>query len=195
VKELDVVHLSTGDMLRAAIKAGSEDGRAAEEYVTSGRLVPDDVMIRIVGARVMEPDCLERGFVLDGFPRTAVQADALVAAGVQCDVFLQIELDDEEAIKRVAGRRLDPETGDIYHMKYRPPAEEILDRLVQREDDTEDKVRVRLATYHNNMADIIENFAHCTVSVDSNKKEAHQIWAEFREGLKRYVLLGDPTGA
>lgn len=79
-------------------------------------------------------------------------------------------------------------------MKYLPPPEEIEHRLEQRDDDTEDKVVVRLATYHNNLADIIDNFAHCTVKVDSNKKEPHQIWGEFREGMKRYVLLGDPCG-
>lgn len=194
VKELNVVHLSSGDMLRAAIKAGTPDGLKAEEYVNSGHLVPDDIIINIVAHRVMEPDCLERGFVLDGFPRTGPQVDALIAAGLKCDVFLQLEVNEDETIKRVAGRRMDPETGTIYHLKYLPPPEEILDRLLQREDDTEDKVRLRIATYNNHLADIIDNFAHCTVSVNASHKAPHQIWAEFREGMKRYVLLGDPVG-
>lgn len=194
VKEFNVVHLSTGDMLRAAVESGSEEGKQAQEYMNTGKLVPDQLIIDIVAHRVMEQDCLERGFVLDGFPRTAAQVEALVAAGVQCDVFLQIDVDDEEIIQRVAGRRMDPETGKIYHMKYLPPPAEIEHRLEQREDDTEEKIMIRLATYHNNLADIIENFAHCTVKVDSNKKKPTQIWGEFREGMRRYVLLGDPTG-
>ena len=193
VKELDVVHLSSGEMLRAEVEAGTPDGLKAKEYMNSGQLVPDDLIIAIVSRRVIQPDCLERGFVLDGFPRTAAQVEALIEAGVQCDVFLQIDVDDEEIIQRVAGRRMDPETGNIYHMKYVPPPKEIEHRLVQRDDDTEENIRRRLVAYHNNLADIIENFVHCTVKVDSNNKDPHQIWGEFKNGMQRYIVMGDPT--
>jgi adenylate kinase len=194
VKEWNVVHLSSGDMLRAAAASGSEAGLKAKEFMDAGKLVPDDLIINIVAHRVMEKDCRERGFVLDGFPRTAEQVQALVDAGVQCDVFLQIDVDDEEIIKRVAGRRMDPVTGKIYHMTYLPPPEDIVERLEQRDDDTEDKVKVRLATYHKNLAGIVDNFAHCTVAVDTNNKNPDQIWGEFRNGMKRFVIIGDPNG-
>ena len=194
VKEWNVVHLSSGDMLRAAAESGSENGLRAQEFMNAGKLVPDELIIDIVANRVMEKDCRERGFVLDGFPRTEVQVQALIDAGVQCDVFLQIDVDDEEIIQRVAGRRMDPVTGNIYHMKYLPPPEEVLHRLEQREDDTEEGVVVRLATYHKNLAGIIDKFAHCTVKVDTNKKSPDEIWCEFRNGMKRYVLIGNPVG-
>ena len=198
VKELNVVHLSSGDMLRAAIESGSEDGLKAQEYMNHGELVPDDLIINIVARRVMEQDCLERGFVLDGFPRTAVQVEALIAAGVQCDVFLQIDVDDNEIIQRVAGRRMDPETGKIYHLTFLPPPEDIMHRLKQRADDTEEKIKVRLATYHKNLAGIINHFEHCTVTVNTNKKNPQQIWREFRQKMKRFLkfhvifVLGAP---
>jgi adenylate kinase len=189
VKEWNVVHLSSGDMLRAAIESGSEEGKQAQEYMNTGKLVPDELIINIVAHRVMEKDCRERGFVLDGFPRTAVQVQALMAAGVQCDVFLQIDVDDEAIVQRVAGRRMDPETGKIYHMTYLPPPADIVHRLQQRADDTEEKIKVRLATYHRNLAGIINNFELCTVTVNTNNKNPHQIWREFRQKMKRYLLF------
>ena len=199
VKEWNVVHLSSGDMLRMAVESGSEEGRRAQEFMNSGKLVPDELIINIVADRVSQRDCLERGFVLDGFPRTAVQVHALIAAGVHCDVFLQIDVDDEVIVQRVAGRRMDPKTGKIYHLKYLPPPDDIVHRLQQRSDDTEEKIKTRLATYHSNVAGIINNFKHCTVAVNTNGKNPQQIWREFRHKMKLFLkfhvvfLLGAPS--
>lgn len=199
VKELNVVHLSSGDMLRAAVEAGTEEGIQAKEFMNEGKLVPDELIISIVAKRVREQDCLERGFVLDGFPRTSVQVEAMLAAGVQCDVFLQIDVSDEAIIERVSGRRMDPETGKIYHMKYLPPPEDVVHRLEQREDDTEEKIKVRLATYHENLAGIVTHFEDCKVVVNGNDKKPDEIWGEIRRRLRHFIkfrvvfLLGAPS--
>merc|ERR1712071_662413 len=148
-----VVHLSTGDMLRAAVAEQSPVGILAKEYMDSGKLVPDDVIIGVVKDRMEQADCKKQGWLLDGFPRTQAQADALLASGVSADCFLFLNVPDEVLVERVVGRRTDPETGKIYHMTFSPPEdEEVLARLEQRSDDTEEKVVVRLEQFHDNVA-------------------------------------------
>ena len=141
-EEFKLVHLSTGDMLRAAVEEGSSLGAEAKVFMDAGGLVPDELIIAIVIARLRAPDCAERGWLLDGFPRTRAQADALEAAGMECDVFVQLDVDPALLVERVTGRRSDPMTGKIYHLKYSPPPDdpELLARLVHRTDDTEEKV-------------------------------------------------------
>ncbi len=158
VASYDVAHVSTGDMLREAIRAGTELGRRAAEFMNLGQLVPDDVVIAMVVDRIAQPDC-ENGFVLDGFPRTRPQAEALDAAlraaNVALDFVLVIELADELVVDRITGRRLDPETGEIYHVVFKPPPPDVAGRVVQRVDDTEEAVRERLVKYHSETAPII----------------------------------------
>lgn len=173
VNNYNVVHLSTGDMLRAAVAAKTEVGLAAKEYMDSGKLVPDDVIIGIVKDRLAESDCKENGWLLDGFPRTPAQADALASAGISADCFLFLNVPDEVLVERVVGRRTDPETGKIYHMTFSPPDdEEVIARLVQRSDDTEEKVKVRLEQFHANVAAVKGSYESIGIDIDGTKKPA-----------------------
>jgi adenylate kinase len=155
VDEFDLVHLSTGDMLRAAVAAGTELGQSAKGFMDAGALVPDSLVIEMVIERVQREDCVVRGWLLDGFPRTENQARALDDAGVVPDAVVSLDVDDAMLVERVVGRRLDPKTGDIYHMTFNPPpAGEVAERCVQRSDDTEEKARTRLQAFHRNCAAI-----------------------------------------
>ena len=158
VNQYTIPHISTGDMFRAAVKAGTPMGQEADRYMKAGQLVPDEVTIGLVRERFAEPDT-QAGFMLDGFPRTVPQAEALAEAlktdGVNLDVVLLLEVPDDLIVERIIGRRSDPETGAIYHLTFNPPPAEIADRLVHRKDDTEDAVRSRLEAYHKMTAPII----------------------------------------
>eukprot|EP00903_Cladosiphon_okamuranus_P009346 g8912.t1 len=167
-----VVHLSTGDMLREAVKNQTPVGMEAKGFMDSGQLVPDEVIIGIVRDRLNEDDCKAHGWLLDGFPRTRAQADALAAEGIEADSFLLLNVPDEMLIQRVVGRRLDPETGDIYHLDFSPPPAEIVGRLVHRSDDTAEKAQVRLQQYHNNIAAIRECYKDITCSLDGSVGKA-----------------------
>ena len=118
------MHLSTGDMLRAAVKEGTELGKQAQAVMEAGQLVPDELIIGVVVDRLRQSDCVEKGWLLDGFPRTKPQADALNAAGMVPDCFLLLDVPQEVLVERVTGRRTDPETGKIYHLTFSPPENE-----------------------------------------------------------------------
>ncbi len=158
IERLQIPHISSGDMLRAAVKAGSELGKQADGYMKAGQLVPDDLVIAMIIERIGQEDCA-RGFMLDGFPRTRPQAEALDkdldAAGASLDTVLLIEVPDELIVERITGRRMDPETGDIYHVQFKPPPAEIAARVTQRKDDTEEAVKARLEKYHSETAPIV----------------------------------------
>jgi adenylate kinase len=154
-----IPQISTGDMLRAAVKAGTELGKEAKRYMDSGGLVPDDVIIGLVKERIKEPDC-ERGFLFDGFPRTIPQADAMKEAGVPIDAVVDIDVPDEEIIKRMSGRRAHLASGRTYHVVFNPPKVEGKDDvtgepLAQRDDDKEETVRKRLEVYHDQTEPLI----------------------------------------
>ena len=149
---LKIPTISTGNMIREALKSGTEMGRKAKEYVDAGKLAPDDVVIGIIKERLAQPDCAD-GFILDGFPRTIPQAEALDRMGILIDRVIDIEVDDETIARRVSGRRACPGCGATYHVDYkRPTVEGVCDRcgdtLVQRKDDHPDTVRERLHVYH-----------------------------------------------
>ena len=157
-----IPQISTGDMLRAAVKAGTELGLKAKEYMDSGGLVPDDVIIGLVKERIKEPDC-EKGFLFDGFPRTIPQADAMKEAGVPIDAVVDIDVPDEEIIKRMSGRRAHLASGRTYHIIFNPPKVEGKDDitgepLVQRDDDKEVTVRKRLKVYHDQTEPLIDYY-------------------------------------
>ena len=153
-----IPHISSGDMLRAAVKEGTALGAEADRYMKQGKLVPDEVVIGMILERIAKPDCVA-GFMLDGFPRTRPQAEALDAAmrtaGVELDVVLVIEVPDALLEERAVGRRSDPETGAIYHLTYNPPPPEIAARLVHRKDDTIEAVSTRIQKYHSETAPVI----------------------------------------
>ncbi len=146
--------VSTGDMLRAAVALGSEIGSEAKGYMEAGLLVPDEVIIGLISERLQEPDAVS-GLLLDGYPRTIAQAEAL-AEVEQVSAVISIEIPDEAIVERIVGRRMDPETGRIYHIRFNPPPTELSERVVQRKDDNEDTVRNRLSAYHEQTAPLAD---------------------------------------
>lgn len=157
-----IPQISTGDMLRAAVKAESPLGLQVKDIMASGGLVSDDIIISLVKERIAQDDC-KNGFLFDGFPRTIPQAEALRAAGVVIDHVLEIHVDDEEIVKRLSGRRVHPDSGRIYHIEYNPPKNEGVDDvtgepLIQRDDDKEETVRKRLAVYHEQTEPLVEYY-------------------------------------
>ena len=157
-----IPQISTGDMLRAALKEGAELGLKAKEYMDAGKLVPDDVIIGLVKERIKEPDC-EKGFLFDGFPRTIPQADALKEAGVPVEAVVDIDVPDAEIIKRMSGRRVHLTSGRTYHIVFNPPKEEGKDDvtgepLIQRDDDHEETVRKLLDVYHAQTEPLIDYY-------------------------------------
>ena len=163
MEKYNIPQISTGDMLRAAVKAGSELGRQAKSFMDSGGLVPDDVIIGLVKERIQENDC-KNGFLFDGFPRTIPQADALREAGVEIDFVVEIDVDDEEIIKRLSGRRVHPDSGRTYHIDFNPPKAAGIDDvtgepLIQRDDDKEDTIKKRLEVYHEQTELLVEYYS------------------------------------
>ena len=154
-----IPQISTGDMLRAHVKAGSELGKAAKKSMDEGGLVSDDIIVGMVKERIREEDC-KSGFLFDGFPRTIPQAEALKQAGISVDAVVEIDVPDEEIIKRMSGRRVHLASGRTYHIVFNPPKEEGKDDvtgepLIQREDDQEETVRQRLQVYHDQTEPLI----------------------------------------
>lgn len=159
-----IPQISTGDMLRAAVKAGTELGKQVEEVMNSGGLVTDDIIIALVKERIAQPDCAN-GFLLDGFPRTIPQAQAMVDANVPIDLVLEIDVDDEEIVKRLSGRRVHLDSGRVYHVDYNPPKvagkdDETGEELIQRDDDKEETIRKRLAVYHEQTKPLVDFYTN-----------------------------------
>ena len=159
----NIPQISTGDMLRAAVKAGTPLGIEAKKVMDAGGLVSDDIILGLVKERIAEPDC-KNGFLFDGFPRTIPQADALKEKGVDIDAVVEIDVDDSEIVKRMSGRRVHPASGRTYHVLYNPPKVEGKDdvsgeELVQRDDDKEETVRKRLEIYHEQTEPLIDYYS------------------------------------
>ena len=165
--QFGLVHISAGDLLRAEVAAGTPNGVTAKRHMDAGELVPNSVVVGMVTTRLAAPDAAA-GWLLDGYPRSAEQADAIEAAGVRPDVFILVECPDDVLVERVTGRRLDPVTGAIYHVKFAPPPADpdVVARLVQRSDDTEDALRARLASHHANVAAVVGYYEDVLVTVD-----------------------------
>ena len=166
-----IPQISTGDMLRAALKEGTELGLKAKEYMDAGKLVPDDVIIGLVKERIKEPDC-KKGFLFDGFPRTIPQADAMKEAGVAIEAVVDIDVPDAEIIKRMSGRRVHLASGRTYHVVFNPPKVEGKDNetgepLIQRDDDKEETVRKRLDVYHAQTEPLVDYYKNWEKSADS----------------------------
>ncbi len=151
-EKFGIPQISTGDMLRAAVREGTSLGLAAKKIMDSGLLVSDDIILGLIQERIQLKDC-EPGFLLDGFPRTLAQADGLKHMGIGIDHVIEFIVDDEEIVQRMSGRRVHPDSGRTYHIVFNPPREADKDDvtgepLIQREDDSEETVRRRLAIYH-----------------------------------------------
>jgi adenylate kinase len=161
-EKYNIPQISTGDMLRAAVKAGTELGLAAKKVMDAGGLVSDDIIIGLVKDRLQQPDCA-KGYLFDGFPRTIPQADAMKEAGVDIDYVLEIDVPDEAIIERMSGRRVHPASGRTYHVKFNPPKVEGKDdvtgeELIQRDDDQEDTVKKRLQVYHDQTEVLVDYY-------------------------------------
>jgi adenylate kinase len=170
-KRFGIPQISTGDMLRAAVKAGTPLGLAAKKVMDSGSLVSDDIIIGLVKERIAMPDC-ERGFLFDGFPRTIVQADAMKAAEVRLDYVLEIDVPDSAIVDRMSGRRVHPASGRTYHVHFNPPKVEGVDDvtgepLIQRVDDEEETVKKRLAVYAAQTRPLVEYYQRWAASGDA----------------------------
>ncbi|KAM2062538.1 hypothetical protein ACFX1X_026260 [Malus domestica] len=169
VNKFGLVHISTGDLLRAEVSSGTEIGNKAKEFMNAGRLVPDEVVTAMVTARLSRDDAKEKGWLLDGYPRSFNQAQSLQKLKIIPDVYIVLDVPDETLIDRCVGRRLDPVTGKIYHIKSFPPEnEEIKARLITRPDDTEEKVKSRLEIYKKNADSISATYSNIMKKIDGN---------------------------
>ncbi|NLP33061.1 MAG: adenylate kinase [Oligella ureolytica] len=171
-QEFNIPQISTGDMLRAAIKDQTPLGLAAKEVIDRGDLVSDDIIIGLVQERLKDDDC-KNGYLFDGFPRTIPQADALKESGVALDYVIEIDVPAEDIIERMSGRRVHPESGRTYHTKFNPPKTEGVDDvtgepLVQRDDDKEETVRNRLEVYQNQTRPLVDYYSKWAAEADAN---------------------------
>lgn len=163
-EKFGIPQISTGDMLRAAVSAGTELGLEAKKVMDAGQLVSDEIIMGLIRDRIRQSDC-ENGYLFDGFPRTLAQAEAMKSEGIDIDFVVQIEVPDEEIIKRMSGRRIHPASGRTYHVVFNPPqrpdTDDVTgDPLIQRADDSEETVRSRLAVYHDQTKPLIEYYAN-----------------------------------
>ena len=171
-EKYNIPQISTGDMLRAAVKAGTPLGLEAKKVMDAGGLVSDDIILGLVKERIQEPDCVN-GFLFDGFPRTIPQADALKTQGVDIDAVVEIAVDDNEIIRRMSGRRVHLNSGRTYHVVFNPPKvegkdDETGEDLIQRDDDKEETVRKRLEVYHAQTAPLIQYYSEWAGTGEAN---------------------------
>ena len=178
-KQFGIPQISTGDMLRAAVKAGTPLGVAAKQVMDSGGLVGDDIIIGLVKERIAQPDCAQ-GFLFDGFPRTIPQADAMKAAGVKLDFVLEIDVPDSAIIERMSGRRVHPASGRTYHVRFNPPKVAGVDdltgeALIQRDDDQEATVRKRLEVYQAQTRPLVDYYGNWSATGDAQAPQYRRI--------------------
>ena len=188
--ELGVPKIATGDMLRDAVREGTALGREAKGYMDAGALVPDDVILGMVRERLSQDDA-QGGAVFDGYPRNAAQAESLdgMLAGIgrKIDAVVYLEVDDDAIVRRMGGRRTDPETGQVYHVEHNPPPAEIAARCVIRPDDVEETVRTRLEVYRKSTAPLVEHYRAAGVPVHTvdGARPIEAVQAELRGLLRR----------
>jgi adenylate kinase len=178
-EKFSIPQISTGDMLRAAVKAGTPLGVAAKKVMDAGHLVSDDIILGLVKERLKQPDCAH-GYLFDGFPRTIPQAEALKNAGVGVDYVLEIDVPDQEIITRMSGRRVHPASGRTYHVKFNPPKREGRDDvtgepLIQRDDDREETVRQRLEVYRKQTRPLVDYYGRWAASGEAKAPKYRKI--------------------
>ncbi|KAJ8625296.1 hypothetical protein MRB53_033826 [Persea americana] len=192
-KKYGLVHIAAGDLLRAEVSVGSENGKRAKEHMEKGLLVPDEIVVTMVKERLLQKDARENGWLLDGYPRSLSQATALENLEIRPDLFIFLDVPEEILVERVVGRRLDPVTGRIYHLKYFPPeSEEIAARLTQRFDDTEEKVKLRLETYHENVEAVLAIYEDVIIKVNGNIPK-EDVFAQIDSALTRLLESKEKT--
>jgi len=184
IDTFQLVHVSAGDLLRAEVAGNTPNGVRAKGFMDAGKLVPNEVVVDIVKDRLEGDDARSAGWLLDGYPRSKEQADAITEAGIVPETFMLLEVPDDVLIDRVVGRRMDPETGKIYHLTFNPPpTEEVAERCTQRSDDTEEKARTRLEVYHTNIDAILDSYDGIIHRIDGNRaREA--VFADIDSHIK-----------
>ncbi|KAI0492309.1 hypothetical protein KFK09_026580 [Dendrobium nobile] len=188
VEKYELVHISTGDILRAEVSSGTEIGKKAKGYMDNGMLVPDEIVTDMVITRLSLPDVKERGWLLDGFPRTFSQAQSLERVNIRPDIYIVLDVPDEILIDRCVGRRMDPVTGKIYHLKnFRPETDEISARLITRSDDTQEKVVSRLETYKRNAEAILSTYLALLKKIDGNRPK-EVVFEEIDSLLQQFQI-------
>lgn len=192
-QRFNIPQISTGDMLRAAVKSGTPLGLAVKSVMDQGQLVSDDLIINLVKERISQTDC-QKGFLLDGFPRTLAQAEALSHHKIQIDFVIELHIDDNKIVERMSGRLIHPASGRIYHRLYQPPKTPGLDDitqepLLQRKDDQEETVRERLAVYHQQTEPLIKYYQEWSQSSDMTAPKFYRISADGKVGdVQNHVL-------
>lgn len=179
IEHFKIPQISTGDMLRSAIAAGTELGKSAKKVMDAGELVSDEIIIGLVKERLQQSDC-RNGFLFDGFPRTIPQADALKYANIKLDHVIEIAVPDDEIISRISGRRVHLPSGRVYHIKFQPPKKDCLDdvtgeALVQRDDDKEETIKQRLAVYHQQTEPLINYYQKWAKTQDNDAPRFHRV--------------------
>ena len=187
-----IPQISTGDMLRAAVRDGTALGVAAKKVMDAGGLVSDDIILGLIKERIGQPDCIN-GYLLDGFPRTIAQAQGLEAMGVVIDHVIEINVPDEDIIERIAGRRVHPESGRTYHIQHQPPKVEGIDDvtgdvLIQRDDDKEETVRKRLSVYHEQTKPLVGYYSEPSQLVKFNSMSGIGDVNAITDGI--FAILG-----
>jgi adenylate kinase len=195
-EHLHIPQISTGDMLRSAIQAGSALGQQVKNIMDSGQLVPDEVIIQLVKERIQQNDCIN-GFLLDGFPRTVAQADALLQEGIVIDYVIEIAVPEEEIVQRLSGRWTHPASGRVYHIIYNPPKvagkDDITgEELVQRKDDHEDTIRHRLKVYHQQTEPLIAYYKNLSESKQNAPRYVKVNGNESVEDVQKQILSSGP---
>ena len=179
--------VSTGDMLREAVSDNSEVGREAKSYMDKGLLVPDKIIMELIKIRLSKDDA-KNGLLFDGFPRTIPQAMALEKL-TSVSMVVSLDVQDDEIVSRIAGRRTDPETGEIYHVEYKPAPQDIRSRLLQRDDDTEDTVRNRLSTFHKQTAPLSDFYRDKGILIEvDGSGDIEQVSSSIEAIIKRNSL-------
>jgi len=185
VREYGLAHISVGDVLRAQVNAGTPLGQRAKAYMDGRQLVPDELIIGLVSDRLGYDDCITRGWLLDGYPRTAAQATALAVAGIRVDAFIDLHVPDNSLMERIVGRRIDPDTGKSYHLKFDPCKDPVVAaRLKQRADDTEAVMAHRLKAFHNNFNAVKQQYTKVMITIDGNHPQA-KVYTAISEALKK----------
>ena len=189
IEKYDIPQISTGDILRAAIADKTDMGMEAKNFMDAGKLVPDSTIIGIIKDRLADDDC-KKGFILDGFPRTLPQAEALkdlmANMNISLDKVISLNVPDELIVERITGRRTSKVTGKIYHMKFNPPTDEKEEDLIQRADDTEETVKQRLSAYHEQTAPLIDFYTNMGVIVElDGTKEVSEVTADMFASLAK----------
>jgi adenylate kinase len=185
-KKYGVVHISTGDILRDHTQRGTEFGKRAESFMVKGMLVPDALITQLVRDRLSQSDVLQRGWLLDGFPRTRSQAISLQTAGIIPNVFIVLDVPDTVVMQRISGRRTDPQTGVVYHVDFNPPPSGI--HVVHRSDDTPEAIAVRLKMYHRNLQEVLACYETGLVQIDGNRQK-EDIFAEIEQQIDKRVVM------